>query len=78
MKHLCVSQYQSTDDITEFESMTLLSSECYKIDIRLAVTEGVPRMTKTIINTGAGPNLIKENVLKPATHSYMTSFKTSL
>lgn len=73
-----IHQLKSVDDISEFEKKSLFSSNCYKVDVCLGVTERAMRLTTAIFDVGDGPNLIIEDVLAPCSRRHIRGFRTSL
>lgn len=56
----------------------MFSSKCYQVDVILRVRQRFMRLATTIFETGAGPNLINEDVIPLDGHTRIKTFKTSL
>lgn len=66
------------DDITKFEETTLSSSKCYKVYTHLGERVCISHLFKAILQTSAGPNLLRKEVLPTGLAPDMKKFHTSL
>lgn len=66
-----------TEDINEFEKKTLVSLKCYTVDVRLIRFNEIYHIVRAVLDTGAGPNLVRRDVIQTSTTSLVMQMKTS-
>lgn len=67
-----------SEDMGEFEKTTIFTSKCYKVDVRLIQSEEVHRNVTAVLDSGAGPNLVRQDVIPTSLIPLIKPIKTSV